>query len=187
MTSIYIMICFVVFLYINFKSGNERTYTAIKLGAFYPYRVKEYKEYWRMITCHFIHIDFFHFIMNAYALYNLGIFLETLMGTLPYLYLCLMSMIFGCLMTMTLAQINSNHDHTITIGASCVVYGFFGAIVVLGLIYPDFASLLADFASVIIINFAYTFLNPQISKTGHLGGFIGGMLATVILILVKVI
>lgn len=187
MTTIIIITCLIIFLYIAFRKDGERTAAAIQLGAFYPSAIREHKQYWRIIACHFIHIDAIHFIMNAYALYNLGIFMETLMGEIPYLYLIFTSMIFGCLMTLTMAEINSQHNYTITLGASCIVYGFFGAIVALGLINANFVSLLESFAPVIVINFAYTFMNIHVSKTGHLGGFIGGMLATVVMAFVGII
>lgn len=161
--------------------------SAIHMGAFYPARIKQEKEYWRFLTCHFIHIDFFHFLMNAYALYHLGNFFEYGLGTMPFLFLVFVSMILSALMCYSASFISDQHDYTVTLGASGIVYGFFGAIVGLALVSFDlYGYLLEAYASVIVINFAYTFLNRHISKTGHIGGFIGGMLAIVILMFVRV-
>lgn len=187
MTTIMIVICFVVWLYIQF-SKEDKNALAIKLGAFYPKRVKEKYEYWRFITCHFIHVDFIHFIMNAYALYYLGNFFESGLGKLPYLYLVGISMLLSSLMCYSASNISEKHNYTITLGISGIVYGFFGAIVALALISMDYYGyLLEAYASVIIVNFAYTFLNSHISKTGHIGGFLGGMLGIVLLMFVGVV
>lgn len=75
-----------------------------------------------------------------------------------------------------------------TIGASGVVYGFFGAIIALGLfVGGPFMSLLQQFMSVIVINLLYTLMNRQISKTGHLGGLIGGIVGIVILLAIQMV
>ena len=68
---------------------DDKWHCALKLGGFYPPYIKEFHQYWRFITSHFIHAEFFHFLMNAYALYQIGHFLEACLGTLPYLYIIL--------------------------------------------------------------------------------------------------
>ena len=187
-TNLFILICLAIFIYINFISQDDKTYCALKLGAFYPPNVRERHEYYRFITCHFIHIDFLHFLMNAYALYDLGSFFEYMFGTVPYLCLVIASMLLSSLLCYSASEIFESSNATITIGASGVVYGFFGAICVLyyfaGGVYGEIFS---GFIPVIIINFLYTFMNSQISKTGHLGGFIGGIVATVLMMVMKVI
>lgn len=187
-TNIYVLICTGIFIYIHFIDVGDKLTTALRLGAFYPPQIREKKEYWRFITCHFIHIDFLHFFMNAYALYQLGHFFEEMLGPFGYLYLIVISMVFSSLMCYSASQISWRHDQTITLGASGTVYGFFGAIVALGLfVGGPFMTLLEDFMLVIVINVVYTIFNPQISKAGHLGGFIGGVFAIVVLLALKMI
>lgn len=41
--------------------------------------------------------------------------------------------------------------------------------------------------SVIVINLLYTLMNRQISKTGHLGGLIGGIVGIVILLAIQMV
>ena len=77
----------------------------------------------------------------------------------------------------------SRYYQTLTIGASGVVYGFFGAIIALGLILGGpFMSLLESSIYIIVINLIYTFVDRNISKTGHIGGLIGGILAIVMIL-----
>lgn len=186
-TSIYILICLVVFIYIQFINKEDKIYTAMKLGAFYPPNVREKKEYWRFITCNFIHIDFIHFLMNAYVIYDLGKFFETLLRPIPYLYLIIVSMLLSSLMCYSFSELSYQSDNTITFGASGVAYGFFGAICTMAFLIPDYSYLLEAFLPIIAINFLYTLFNRQVSKAGHLGGFIGGILGMVILMAMHIL
>lgn len=182
-TKIYIIVCASIFVYINFINKGDQLSCAMKLGAFYPPNLRENHEYWRFLTCNFIHIDFMHFFLNAYALYDLGTFFEQLLGPMSYLFLILVSMILSSLMCYSASQLSYEHDYRITIGASGVVYGFFGAICALGfLLKGPFMSILNSFLWVIIVNVMYTLFNKRVSSTGHLGGFIGGVLGIVIIL-----
>ncbi len=187
-TNIYLLICAGIFIYIQFINVGDKIEAAFRLGAFYPPQIRDKKEYWRFITCHFIHYDFLHFFMNAYALYQLGHFFEDYLGAFGYIYLIVISMIFSSLLCYSASEISERYDNTMTVGASGVVYGFFGAIIALGLfVGGPFAVLLKDFMMIIVINIVYTFVNPIISKTGHLGGLFGGIFGIVILLFFKVI
>lgn len=186
-TNIYLMICLAIFIYIQFINKDDKLYTAMKLGAFYPPNVREKKEYWRFVTCNFIHIDFLHFLMNAYVLYDLGEFLEYTLGTLPYLYLVIISMLLSSLMCYSASEVSERSNNTITFGASGVAYGFFGAICGMAFLTPEYSYLLEIFLPIIAINVVYTIFNNQVSKTGHAGGFIGGLLGIVILMTMNII
>lgn len=182
-TNIYVLICAAIYIYIQFIQHDDRFECALKLGGFYPPYICERKQYWRFITCHFIHAEFFHFFMNAYALYQLGHYLEAWLGTIPYLYLVLISMLLSSLLCYSASQVSQRYYHTLTIGASGVVFGFFGAIVALGLILGGpFMDLFESSILIIVINLVYTFVDRRISKTGHIGGLIGGILAIVMIL-----
>ena len=76
-TNIYLLICAGIFIYINFINQEDKYDCAMKLGSVLSSDdIHERKQYWRFVTCHFIHVDFFHFLMNGYALYQLGHFLK---------------------------------------------------------------------------------------------------------------
>lgn len=187
-TNIYLLICAGIFIYINFINQGDKLSCAMKLGAFYPPNVRENKEYWRFIMCNFIHIDFLHFLMNAYAMYQIGHFFEMILPTGAYIFLVFVSMILSSLLCYSAAEISAHADRSITIGASGVVFGFFGAICALGyLVGGGYMMLLKEFFNVILINVIFTFLSPQISKTGHIGGFIGGVVSIVVLLAMKVL
>lgn len=187
-TYIFLLICLSVFVYIRFICKDDTLDTAVRLGAFFPPYIKTKNQYWRFMTCHFIHIDFLHFFMNAYAFYDLGGFFEAVLGEIPYLYLIIISMFLSALLCYSASEISERSQNTITFVASGVVYGFFGAICALAFLQGDwYMELFQDFLPVLAINFIYTIFNPQISKTGHLGGFIGGILGIVILMAMHIL
>ncbi|MEE0966716.1 MAG: rhomboid family intramembrane serine protease [Bacilli bacterium] len=184
-THLIIVICIIVFVYIHFISKLDKTDCAMRLGAFYPPNVKNRHEYYRIITCHFIHIDFIHCFMNCYCIYSLGGFFENLLGTIPYLLLIFVSMITSSLMTLSASEVSSEANHTITLGASGIFYGYLGALIALAVLLGGaFADLLSQFMMVIVLNVLFTLTSPSTSKFGHLGGALGGFIAIVLLRLV---
>ena len=183
-TNLIIIISVIIFVIINFgdKSGDKTT-LAIKYGALYPPKIFIKKEYWRFLTANFVHIDIAHIFMNCYAIYYLGQFFESFLGMPAYLYLVLVSALATTMITYYYGQYTHSHENTVTLGASGIFYGFLGAMVALGVILQGpFMNLLRSYLYVIVINVAFTLFNSRISKTGHLGGFIGGFIAMAILI-----
>lgn len=184
-TNIIIIISAIIFVYINFISKEDKSSTALKLGAFYYPYIEEKHQYYRFITCNFIHIDFLHFFMNAYCLYSLGGFFESYLGTIDYLCLVFISMITSSLMTYSIAQISEKEKYIMSLGSSGIFYGYLGAIIALGVILKGaYFELLTEFIMVIVVNVVFTLITPSISKSGHLGGLLGGFISIVLLILV---
>ncbi len=181
-TNMILIICSIIFFYICFKK-EDKTHLALKLGALYPPYVIEDKQYYRLITSAFIHVDLMHFIFNMYFIYQLGSFFESLFGSVLYFVLVFISLLCSSYMCITVAKINDRSYNTLTIGASGIGYGYLGALLALAFIIGGpFMNLLQNMAGMILINIALTCLHPRISKAGHLGGMIGGVLSTVIII-----
>lgn len=180
-----ILICVVIYVIINFiDHSDEKSALAIKYGAFYPPKIEYKQEYWRFLTANFVHVDLVHVFMNCYALYYLGgTFFEPFLGSLEYIYLIVVSGIVSYIVTYVISQKDVRYQNTITLGASGIFYGFLGAIVTLGVVFKGpFLMILRQFIPVIAINVIFTLVDKNISKTGHLGGFIGGALAILVLI-----
>ena len=77
-------------------------------------------DWWRAVTCNFVHIGAFHLLMNMYAFIYIGIWLEHLIGTrrmfVSYLLTGLCSAVFSLYM----------HAETISAGASGSIFGLYG-------------------------------------------------------------
>ncbi len=179
-----IILSIIIFVVINFidKSADKLS-LAIKYGAFYLPKIKMKQEYWRFITANFVHIDILHIFMNVYCIYNLGHFFEYILGFWQYLYLILVVCIATSLACYYQGKYLASSYHTVTFGASGIFYGYLGAMIALGLFIGGyFEYLLHQYLYIIIINIAFTLMNRQVSKAGHLGGLVGGFLAMLILI-----
>ncbi|MGW6283135.1 rhomboid family intramembrane serine protease [Kribbella sp. NPDC055071] len=123
-------------------------------------------EPWRLITSAFLHLQIFHIFSNLFMLYQLGPILEQMLGRLRFLTLYLLSALGGSVAVWLLAAPGSA-----TLGASGAVLGLVGALLVIsrarGL---DITWILAYVAVTAVLSFVV----PDISWQGHLGGFITG-------------
>lgn len=178
------VICIIIFVCINLiEKDGDKASLAIKYGAFYPPRVEFKKEYWRLITANFVHVDILHIAMNLYGIYYLGTFFERYLGVGPYIYLVLVSCLCTTGLTYILTLKNPALDNKITLGASGIFYGYLGAMIALGVLFQGYyLTLLKSFVSVIVINIVFTLFNSRTSTSGHIGGLIGGFVAIAILI-----
>jgi len=99
---------------------------------FYPPAVSQQKQWWRFVTCGFIHADYAHLFFNMYSLYMFGGLVETQFGYAfgsngKWLYLLMyLSSLFFCLLPTY--NKNKNNYHYQSLGASgavsAVVFAF---------------------------------------------------------------
>jgi membrane associated rhomboid family serine protease len=127
-------------------------------------------EYYRLITSMFLHYGLFHLLLNMWALWVVGGALEPLLGRVRFLALYLTSGIGGGVATYLFAQ-----EGTIAAGASGAVFGLFAAFFIIMRRLGRDTSVIT---MILVVNLILTFLVPQISIWGHLGGMVtGGVLA----------
>jgi len=127
-------------------------------------------EWWRIITSGFLHSGFLHIALNMYILYWLGQMIEPALGHLRFTALYFASLIAGSFGALLLSP------DRLTVGASGAVFGLMGAAFVMQHargINPWQSGL----GPVILFNLAFSFIVPNISIGGHLGGLVGGTLA----------
>ena len=138
--------------------------------------VREYKEYYRIITCGFLHADILHIGFNMYALYILGSQIESYLGKFKYLIIYFFSMIIGSLMSMIFSKYAS-------IGASGAIFGLMGSLLAFGYYYRVYlgATLKSQLIPLIIFNLALGFIISGVDVFAHIGGLIGGFLITMAL------
>ena len=130
----------------------------------------EQGDWWRLLTAAFLHYGPVHLILNMVGLYWFGSLLEERIGSARYLMLYLVSGLAGS----AGALLWSGGFLTPTVGASGAIFGILGAGFVLERQrdYVFGGSALG----VILINFVLTFSISSISKGGHIGGLVGGMI-----------
>src|SRR5205823_6228758 len=81
-------------------------------------------QWWRLLTCCFVHIGFAHLAVNMFALYNVGPILERLWGSARFLMLYLISGVCGS-SVMVLANLHELGGGGA--GASGALWGVLGS------------------------------------------------------------
>jgi rhomboid protease GluP len=167
-----LIMLFVVIIY-----GGFETYTLLRLGALWAPLVKD-GETWRLVTSMFLHGSVIHFIGNAIiGLYVLSSSLERTIGSKKFILIYFLSGLgAGLLVTYT--------TNALTIGASGAIFGALGSLLYIGIYRKDLMSR-QDFQSIkglVIANIFFTFLIPNISIAGHVGGIATGFLLSFIFI-----
>jgi membrane associated rhomboid family serine protease len=123
-------------------------------------------ELWRLLTSAFLHYGPTHILFNMWALYVVGPPLESALGRSRYIALYFMSALGGSVLVYLLSPTGAS-----TAGASAAVFGLFGATFVVA------RRLRLDVRGVvflIVANLVITFLIPNISWQGHIGGLVTG-------------
>ncbi|ORB64702.1 rhomboid family intramembrane serine protease [Mycolicibacterium tusciae] len=123
-------------------------------------------EWYRLLTSAFLHYGPMHIVFNMWALYVIGPPLEIALGRLRFSSLYLMSALGGSVVVYLLSTLGGQ-----TAGASGAVFGLFGATFVVGRrLNMDTRWVIG----LIAINLVITFVVPNISWQGHLGGLVTG-------------
>jgi membrane associated rhomboid family serine protease len=136
-----------------------------------PQTVAQKHEFYRLITSTFLHYGLLHILLNMLALAMIGPYLERLLGAWRFLAVYLLAALGGSVAVYVFGS-----RYTAVVGASGAIFGLFAACLLLvGELGLDPRTLIAT----IVLNFVLTFSVPDISKLGHVGGFVLGGLATV--------
>jgi len=135
-------------------------------------------EWYRILTVGLIHGGLMHLGFNMYALLVLGNPLEQLFGRVRFLSIFFFSLIAGSLTSLYL-----NPAYQLSVGVSGALFGLFAAFALVARrIGADVKSILV----IIGINFALAFVLPGIDWHAHLGGLIGGFIATTVILRAKI-
>jgi membrane associated rhomboid family serine protease len=130
-------------------------------------------DWYRLLTAMFLHASVLHIAFNMFALYWLGTVVEEAIGTLRFLLIYFVSGLAGSAGALLL------DPDKFTVGASGAIWGIMGALLVLE--YMTTGSFAGQAMGLIMINLVITFTLPNISVGGHVGGLLGGITATYLL------
>ncbi len=138
-------------------------------------------EWWRLGSAMFLHFGMVHLVLNMWSLWDAGQLVERMYGHLRFVCIYLVSGLFGNLVSLVV-QGNS----AVSGGASGAIFGIYGAAIVFlwrerEVITPhEFRWLFwgaLGFASATIL---LGFIVPGIDNAAHIGGFVTGILASVV-------
>ncbi|WP_082233834.1 rhomboid family intramembrane serine protease [Halobacillus massiliensis] len=178
-TYILLAINLLMFAWLEMAGGSTSVRTLIEMGAKYNPAIID-GEWWRIISSMFLHIGVFHLLMNMLALYYLGMAVEQIFGSVRFLIIYFLAGIFGGLASFAF-------NPSVAAGASGAIFGLFGALLYFGLKNKRifFQTMGYNLIFIITINVVFGFAVPQIDNGAHLGGLVGGFLASAMVSLPK--
>ncbi|WP_028399209.1 rhomboid family intramembrane serine protease [Ectobacillus panaciterrae] len=173
-TKVLIAMQIIMFLLLEWYGGSTSGETLIRFGAKYNPLILQ-GEWWRFITPIFLHIGFLHLLMNTIALYYIGSQVEQILGNVRFLFVY----IFAGVCSSALSFVMSD---SVSAGASGAIFGCFGTLLYIALTYSKVFSktVMQSVLTLIGINLLFGFIVPGIDNAGHIGGLIGGFLATAV-------
>ncbi len=135
-------------------------------------------EYYRLVTSAFLHADAMHILFNMYALFALGRILEDFIGKARYISIYLFSALTGGILSYY-------YTPNVSVGASGAIFGLLGAILMVAIFKKQVVNrgLLPRIAIVLMISLFSGFSSGTTDNYGHIGGLIGGLVMSFILLL----
>ncbi|MBE6156903.1 MAG: rhomboid family intramembrane serine protease [Firmicutes bacterium] len=173
-TKILIAICIAMYFVSLFLTDNFAS-SLIILGANNRGLVLS-GEFYRLITSAFLHGSIAHLLVNMYSLWVIGSQVETYLGKVQYLVIYLLSALMGSLFSIVFLETS------LSVGASGAIFGLMGSLLYFGYHYRLYLSnaLTGQIIPIIILNLILGFTMSGIDNAAHIGGLIGGYLATMI-------
>lgn len=166
-----------MFLITAFISGNLFDINAsvlLDFGALNRIEVLYYNEYYRLITCAFLHGGLIHIAVNMYSLYIIGPQMEKIFGKVKYIVLYLLTAVSASILGLIL----NNNDYNVSVGASGAIFGILGAMLSVVIIERNRInrSVLVNIVVVILLNLFIGFNASNIDNFAHIGGLVGGVI-----------
>lgn len=130
-------------------------------------------EYYRLLSCIFMHGGIIHLLCNMYCLYVIGLQVESFFGKIKYIVIYLLSGIIGSLMSLSITN-------SISLGASGAIFGLLGSILYFGYHYRVYLSqaIKSQIIPIIVLNLFLGFMLNGVDNAAHIGGLIGGVLVS---------
>jgi rhomboid protease GluP len=171
-TTLLILVNVGAFVWLWLTGGWDSNVSLVAHGAIYPWYVRTYGQWWRIVSGAFLHAGFMHIAMNMLALAQLGTIVENLAGGLPMLWIYTIALLGSGLSIVAFS------GNEVTVGASGAIYGLFGGLLAVGLrLGPHGRTLVTSTLPILVVNLGLTFMVPNISVAGHVGGLICGFMA----------
>ncbi len=126
----------------------------------------------------FTHLSFMHIAFNMLFLYYIGTLLERFLGMVNYIIFYILAIILSGLAVDLFSTVY-------VAGASGVLYAMLSALLVFKYTYPSKFYFIPKFylERLLLVNLFLTLLIPGISRIGHIGGALAGVIIAYVLLL----
>ncbi|HYM44261.1 MAG TPA: rhomboid family intramembrane serine protease [Steroidobacteraceae bacterium] len=133
-------------------------------------------QWWRLLTCLFVHLNLLHLLVNLWALWNAGRLAERLYGSAVFVFIYLASGLLGSLASIAWQPANASA------GASGAIFGILGAHLAFlahresgiprQIVRAHWFSTLVF----VLFNLIRGAMVPGIDNAAHVGGLAGGLI-----------
>lgn len=150
----------------------------LRLGARNTLLIVGYHEYWRLVLPIFLHGGLIHIGMNMFWLKDFGPFLEEIYGSARFLFLYMVTGIFGFMWTTAWDLFITGDVRGIGIGASGSLMGLLGlALAITTRRGGAWAQMMrGQFIKSALFVLVIGLIIPNIDNAAHIGGFVSGFL-----------
>lgn len=174
--TIIIALNIVVFIWLSLQGDTENAQFMYEHGANFWPDVFEHKEYYRLLSCTFIHFGIRHLFNNMLVLAYIGDNLERALGKIKYIILYLAATMGSSLISAAWCMFRG--EYIVSGGASGAVFGVVGALLIIvirnrGRLEDLNSRQLALFTAFTIY---HGVTSAGIDNAAHVGGFVIGVL-----------
>lgn len=169
------VLVFIIMLMLGAGLIEPDSLVMLKYGADYaPLTLNG--DYWRLLTCCFLHFGVVHLLLNMYALWSIGPTLEMMLGTRRLLAAYIACGILSSAVSVTF------QPETISAGASGAIFGLYGLFIALTMRHKWFSGdvqgqILKSSLWFIGYNIFYGFRpDSGVDNAAHIGGLLAGLL-----------
>lgn len=130
-------------------------------------------EWWRLLSCVFLHGGLMHVLANMYGLIFVGFFLEPLLGSVKYLVIYLLTGIIASITSIWW------YTATISVGASGAIFGLYGVFLALMFreVFPRAFAQSFLISTAIFVGFNLLMgITGGIDNAAHIGGLVSGFI-----------
>ncbi len=177
-----IIVNIIVFLLTDMLLSPDAAAFVVSKGSL-GYRTFLAGEYYRIITCMFLHAGISHIIGNALMIFTIGDTLEDQLGTVRYLILYFLTGVVAGITSMGYNMMMATNSSSI--GASGAGFGLLGALVAILLMNRGFAQSLTlrRIWMYILFSVIVGVTSGTTDVAAHIGGLVAGMVICPILII----
>lgn len=170
-----------VFMIMTMFGDTEDAVFMLQHGAMYEPFVIQQHEYYRIITCLFLHFGIEHLLNNMVMLGALGWNLELEIGKVRFLVIYFVSGIAGNILSLFYDL--STENTAVSAGASGAIFGLMGALLYVVILNRGRLGRLSGRGMLIMVALSlyFGFASSGVDNFAHIGGLVSGFILAVIL------
>lgn len=150
-------------------------------GGLWPDSVRYDHEYWRLLTCTFLHFGASHLVNNMLLLFFLGREAEGAVGHFRYLLIYLSAGLTGSLVSYQTMSRTGNE--AVAAGASGAIFGIMGILLIVLLVHRGKYQRFTVKRLLLMagLSLYFGFASGGVDNAGHVGGLCGGIIFSFLL------